>query len=56
VTATGAEKGDYTLITGNFGPIEERVSFRVVLTSASTLLSDSQIAPAPTTDGWLRAR
>jgi hypothetical protein len=56
VTATGVEKGDYTLITGNFGPIEERVSFRVVLTSAGTMFSDSQIAPASTTDGWYRAR
>jgi len=56
VTATGVEKGDYTLITGNFGPIEERVSFRVVLTSASTMFSDSQAAPAPTTDGWYQAR
>jgi hypothetical protein len=56
VTATGVEKGDYTLIMGNLGPIEERVSFRVVLTAASTMFSDSQIAPASTTDGWYRAR
>jgi hypothetical protein len=56
VTATGVEKGDYTLITGNFGPIEERVSFRVVLTSAATMFSDVQAAPAPATDGWVRAR
>ena len=56
VTATGVEKGDFTLITGNFGPIEERVTFRVVLTSASTVFSDLQTVPASTTDGWWRAR
>jgi hypothetical protein len=56
VTGTGVEKGDYTLITANFGPNEERVSFRVVLTSASTMFSDSQTVPASTPDGWLRAR
>ena len=56
VTATGVEKGDYTLITANFGPIEERVSFRVVLTSTSTMFSDVQAGPASTTDGWYRAK
>lgn len=52
VTATGAEKGEYTLITGNFGPIEERVSFRVVLTSVGSMSSDSQAGPASATEGW----
>jgi hypothetical protein len=52
VTATGVAAGDYTLIIGNFGPIEERVSFRVVLTSANTMFSDSQAGPVSTTAGW----